>query len=203
MRDRVQHLRGTLMLGAQALDLPDGPDAAALQDWQNRQNVPNMPGRPPDWPDAPPLITRPLRPSPNTAPEALPATAAEADPPLITAWWQADRAPEQDPQGWLLRLRVPATPVRDWLALLNAPPAAQALAAKAGALALEAEIPTPAPASAWRVHWHYSGRLPLPMRAFPAFAQDWLAKTTHHATPRLPAPVLPADVAREDEAIER
>ena len=71
MRDRVQHLRGTLMLGA----------------------------------------------NPLTAPPASDSLPASPQPPLITLWWQADRAPEQDGRGWLLRLHGPAIPVQDWLAL--------------------------------------------------------------------------------------
>ena len=100
------------------------------------------------------------------APNILPTkTFASPQPSLITLWWQADRAPEQDGRGWLLRLHGPAIPVQDWLALLGAPGSGKT----SGTLALDAELPMPGPASAWRVRWRHDGPSPLPVRAFPAF----------------------------------
>lgn len=147
MRDRVQHLRGTLMLGA----------------------------------------------NPLTAPPASDSLPASPQPPLITLWWQADRAPEQDGRGWLLRLHGPAIPVQDWLALLGAPGSGKT----SGTLALDAELPMPGPASAWRVRWRHDGPSPLPVRAFPAFLQTWLTRPAS-APPSLPAPALPA--GEDDDA---
>ena len=130
--------------------------------------------------------------------------------PLISAWWQADRAPEQDGSGWLLRLHWPAADVQDWLTLLHTPdghapdsPAAPAWRNRhAGAFGVDLERPMPGPRSAWRVRWQYEGDKALLLQDLPDFMRDWLSMAERSAPPRLPAPALPAGMAADADAAD-